>query len=250
MSGYEPTPLAEPDTQSVPGGRRAAVAVALVAILVVGTLLWKPWDSGGGAPASPGPSGSLPAVAAATPTATASATATLQSSPPPATTSPDQEETAPGGFGSVLIAPGAGSFVYCVYGSAEARLISLVVNEPFIILSDDPEKQAQVKRMTYKPEIESNSLESVFSADWSFLTAGDTQRRSVGGRKGLFFDAAQIKVKVQDLPDSSVLRVAVVINWIGADGERLATQRIYPTKYGRLGDDNIEPVAEGCSTRT
>ena len=55
---------------------------------------------------------------------------------------------------------------------------------------------------------------------------------------------------LDDLPTSGVVRVAVVINWIGKDGKRLATQRLYPTSYAPLGDDQVDPVPEGCPART
>ena len=60
----------------------------------------------------------------------------------------------------------------------------------------------------------------------------------------------QVTVDTSNLPPSGVVRVAVVINWIGTEGKKLATQRVYPTSYAPLGDDEVDPVPEGCPIRT
>src|SRR3954471_22596626 len=42
--------LAEPEIEKVRGGRRAAITVLVGAVVVVGALIWKPWDAPSGAP--------------------------------------------------------------------------------------------------------------------------------------------------------------------------------------------------------
>jgi hypothetical protein len=193
----------------------------------------------------------LPAfAAAATPSASPTGTPQPQVSTPPATSYPTLEEAAPGDFGSVVIAPGAGAFVYCAYGGSDSRLKSLLVTEPLITITNEPEKRSRLRRVTYQAEVESNSLESVFSADWAFLAATETQARSTGRNQGARFDPVLIKVDVGDLTASSVVRVAIVIHWIGTQDRRLASQRLYPTSYAPLGDNEIDPVPEGCPTHT
>jgi hypothetical protein len=242
----EPDQPLEPDVQRVRGGRRAALLTVVVGVAVVGTLVWKPWDNG--APAASRPSGSLPAVAVATASLQPTFTATAPTIEPSIVPGPPND-IAPGELGSVTLDPGGDAFVYCVYGGPAGSLISMTIKPPIVFANRGPLASSVLKRVSYTPEIETNSQQSIFSADWIPLTQGATQRRSAAGAFGAQFDIVQMKVQTTDLSASGVVRVAVVINWLGKSGETLATQRLYPTSYAPLGDASADSVPEGCPTR-
>lgn len=252
LRGDEPTPPLAPVTASVPARRRTAVVVAVVALLVVGTLVWKPWQGSGDAPASLKPSASRPAAVAATTPDPVSSHRPAPASVP-STAPPDDgidHVRVPSELGSVDLSTSFGTaFVNCIYGAsgrAQSTLRTMVVEAPSVVLRESDGGKAQAARVTYRPELEANALQSVFSADWVPVSVGDTQRRQPGDSLQVGFRPVQLSLRGAELAGTDVVRVALVITWLGDDGRRLGTQRVYPATYNVLGDLNEANVAEGC----
>jgi hypothetical protein len=242
-----PTPPLEPATEKVRGGRRTAVAVLVGAVVVVGALLWKPWDA-----PSPAP---LPTTVAVVPSRVAqpSATPFVFEPPPPATTAPvavgpNVAAPAPstaGHFAAVLLASD-GPYVRCRYESGrngQERLAALVVAPPIVTFGHGG-KTDLVRTIVFRPELETNSLQGIFSSDWHFVAAARAQRWPFTRGSDIEFRQAGLKPHAADIVNAAVFRVSVVVNWIGDYGELLDSQRLYPASYASEGSATAVP--DGC----
>jgi hypothetical protein len=256
VSGYEPSPLDEPQTEAVRSGRRAAVVVAVVAVLVVGLFIWKPWQ-GGPTPTATA-RGSFAAVVSPTPRPTTVASTAIRPAPlatdapvaTPDVSSSQGQIVAPKNLGFVSLPPDdRGTFVYCVYGTGRdtSGLVTMIVNPP--VVTTGTAARGLIKRINFRPEIEVNSQEGLFSAGWRYLGSGNVQRSKLDASLVSLFKSEQLKVDVTALPASALLRISIVINWIDSRGNRYADLRVYPAAYAPLGDAQTDPVAEGCPAR-
>jgi hypothetical protein len=256
QSGREPTPPVEPEIEKVRGGRRAAITVLVGAVVVVGALIWKPWDATSGAPQTTAVA-ILPAQSPA-----AIATTFVIEPPPIATPVPsqvvsgegppplEQPQPTPSGehFAAVLLAS-KGPYVRCTYGvgrDGREQLEALVVAPPVITFGHGEESDL-VRTIVFRPELESNSLQGIFSAEWRFVEVARAQRWPLARGASVEFRPTRLKPALNALSDAGVFRVSVVVNWIGDAGEVLETQRVNPTSYGVVGSPDTTP--DGCPAR-
>ena len=243
----------EPEIEKVRGGRRAATAVLVGAVVVVGALIWKPWDTQGGAPETtavavlPSPSPAQPA----TPFVFEAPPATPLVHVAPGAT-PQLPQQQPGRadehFAAVLLAS-KGPYVRCTYGpgfDARDEIVNLSVAPPIVTFGHGG-KSDLVRTIVLRPELEANTLQGIFSAEWHFVTAGRAQRWPLSRGPDVDFRQTRLKPSADALTNSGVFRVAVVVTWIGDAGEVLERQRLYPTSYA-VGDV-AQVTPEGCPAR-
>lgn len=250
-AGNEPLP--ELTTERVRGGRRAALVAALAAVLVVGTLVWKPWDAD--APASPPATQPTIARASATPPPSTyvprPATAQAQDPSPPVTTTPfdpgPQFVEAPDSLGSVAFYPNEGPAAWCIYKAGDANrppALSVIVVEPPVIVVGDGASAARLRAIRWHFQLESNTQDKLFESEWSQVA--DSQSNTIDRQQFGFTKPISLKVPVAD--SITVFRTPLVIDWLGAKGLVLASQRVVPGIYGVLGATNRSPQPGSCPT--
>ena len=232
--------------ERVPGGRRAALVVSVVAVLIVGTLVWKPWDTG--APAATPPA-SLALVAAATPSASPSSSIAPGPSPgetPGTATSPDSpslifpSET---GLGNVMFTTSDGPEVHCLYKSdpltSRNGLASMIVDAPLVF----PGNHSSAK-VGWRVEVESNTQDKIFEAEWQPVSRSKTVRVKFDGTPATF---EPMFVKVRRADPITIFRVIIDVDWLDRHGNVLEAQQIHPTVYGPMGNANGPLGPGGCA---
>jgi hypothetical protein len=241
--------------ERVPGGRRAALIAGVVAVLIVGMLVWKPWDT-----VAPAAAPSLPAVVARAPTVapstspapTASAPAPVVVAPAPQIAQQPQTFQAPGNLGSVVFYANSdgtgGPGAWCIYkaGSRATRtsLVAIVV-EPPVIRPGAALREGQLHSVSWHVELQSNTQDRIFYADWqrsarSAPSAIDLVRGDVGFVK-------PISVTVSAASTISVYRTSVVVEWLDRHGKPLARQDFLTPIYGTLGSEPTPAGSGGCA---
>ena len=245
-------PNVEPEIEKVRGGRRAAIAVLASAVVVVGALIWKPWDAPSGAPQTTAvailPAQSL--AVTATPFAFEPTTATpapVQVVPGEAPHPIEQPQPTPSDehFAAVLLAS-KGPYVRCTYGVAKdgrEQLEALLVPAPIVTFGHGG-KSDFVRTIVFRPELESNRLQGIFSEEWHFVRAARAQRWPLSRGPSIQFASVRLKPARDELSDVGVFRISVVVNWIGDGGEVLESQRVYPVGYSLAGSPESTPG--GC----
>ncbi len=233
-------------TQRVPGGRGAALIVGVVAVLVVGTLLWKPWDSG--PPAAP-PVPTFPRIASATTSPGMLAPSTAE--PIPTTAPEDNPSGAPAtpyvGFASLLSEPGK-PLVGCVYRSSHGgppTLRKMIVSGPYVVVSSQVSGNA-VHSIGWQADIEVNDLPTVFSAEWRPVTHSRPEHYAVDPDNELAVDSVTVAVDPNLDEQFAVFRAVIAVSWDASDGDSLLQQRVTATSYGSLVDPRASQLAEGC----
>ena len=244
-------PRTELTTERTRGQRRAAFAAVAVVAVVVGALVWKPWDAPSGAPlGSARPT--IPAVAVATPEASVRATppgtpirTPLPIPETPAPQSPDNGRVifpTQNALGSLVFFPGYGPGVYCIYSARNTSrplMKSMVVEAPLVM----PNLDAPVGRVRMHVELERNSEDKIFESDWQPVSKSSTQVTRANGSWP--FDS--VLIKVPRAPGVTLYRATIVVDWLDVRGRVLETQSIRPTSYGPLGDADFPVTDGGCA---
>ncbi len=234
----------EPELQRVRSGRRAAIAVGIVALVVVGALAWKPWDTGSGAPDA---SGRAPTPAAAVATrdrSTPSPAPQLVQTPDVAI--PDPTPSA-GDLVTVSLNGGPVPGVACTYGKARKKLRPLsrmTVASPIVALGPSAVASG-LDSITFRVEIEANVLQGIFSAEWQYVETSGVQSVSVATDAAAPLRPIQVRVAGKSWPVNSVFRAALVIGWNSREHASLGEERLYPASYG-TGNPEGGTIAEGC----
>lgn len=253
--GDDPKP--ELTTERVPGGRRAAAIVAVVAIVVVGTLVWKPWDTG--APAATPAASFLVAAAGipspSTPVSSPDGTPApvpyadppppLVQPEPPVDVATDLMFPSASGLGEVTFNATGGPTVHCLYKSAAAgsrsRLTSMIADSPIIF----PSLSSLAHKVAWRVEVEANTQDKIFEADWQLVGRSKAKEAKFDGPAPAAFDPIFVKVPPAD--SITLYRVTLLVDWLDARGRTLETQQIHPTTYGPLGNANAPLGPGGCA---
>jgi len=249
-------------TQRVPAGRRTALVIGAIAVVVIGTLAWKPWEEG--APASQSPPS--PAFAADVPSAPP--TPLNLAVPPPAspleptvpvsgaTASPGPTPTpevgphfvpAPQNLGSVSFVSNEGPPAWCIYRSPAGRArrsLSIIVVEPPIILID-PGAMTQLHGVRWHVDLETNAQDKLFEAEWRVLR--ESSADAINAHQFGFTKPLSVRVPKGD--SIAIYRAPIVVDWLGQGDELLATQRVVPGDYGALGGADLVPQSAGCPAK-
>jgi hypothetical protein len=234
--------------ERVPGGRRAALVAAVVAALIVGTLVWKPWDTG--APAA-SPRLTLPVAALAT-ASVIPPTSEPSSANEPSAATPEpivkdnglQVIAAPNNLGSVEFYPDEGPAGWCIYKSADEKarptLSVILVQPPVVTVSQSAGGSLQSVR--WHIELERNTQDKIFNAEW--IHARDSRVTAMDVNQYGF--VIPISIAVPAASSITVFRAPMIIDWLGKQATVLATQQVLPATYGVLGapDSAIQPG--GC----
>ena len=180
MTGQQPV---EPPAQRVASQRRGPIAVVLVALAVIATLVWRPWDGASPTPSEvalgPSPSPGLQVTSAPTalPTQrpTADPVATPGASPTPAgpTLTPIPVE--------FDLASGGPSTVTCGYtDKSRAAQLRMITVEPPVIVARHSARGDQIERVGWRFEVQSNHVDTLFSAAWQDVARSKRQVVPVG----------------------------------------------------------------------
>jgi len=237
--------------ERVPGGRRAAVIATVIAVLVVGTLVWKPWDAAVQA-ASPG--ASLPLVAVATPMTTPTPPATLPSGPAAVTAPAPEPDVAQGpnlnfpsqtGLGTVTFTTGDGPNVHCLYQSKtpadRTSLTSMIVDSPLVV----PSPGSSAAKVRWHVSVESNTQDKIFEADWQPVSNSKAVQDKFNDMAPPLFEPMLVKVPRAD--SITIYRVTIEVDWLDHHGNVLEVQQIHPTVYGPMGNINAPLGPGGCA---
>lgn len=240
MTSNDDLPLT---TQRVSSSRRAPLAVLLVAAAAVTLLIWRPWDR----PTATVPTSS-PAVAAPTATPTAAPshsvpTPTLPPTPSPATPTPTPQLV------DIAVAPAyvADGFVLCTYlpaGDASQTLDKVIVR-PLTVSFRSSAVDLGIRRIRLRFEIQTNRLDTLFSADWQTL-----RRPRVAIATRVDVDAIGFPQTTLDyeapVGPTVVARVVLTVKWYDRDLNLLGSRDLVPTSYSH--GDNGALLPEGCHT--
>ena len=236
------------------GGRWKGLVVLVVALVIVGGLIWKPWDQPATVPtptlvvaahASPSPAPLPTPISVPDPGTVAP--------PPPTVGAPAvSEEPSPpdtgGSIGSVSLDAGADAYVACSYDmSANPPALTHVLVNPPVIAIGHGGTVGQVKAVSWTAVLETNQLSAIFEADWRPLDVSKTQVFNLRGRGSITFKPATFDVRSLPVGTADVLRVTVLVNWIGAHGKRLFQTSILASSYAPA-DSLTDIVPEGCAS--
>jgi len=241
-------PQHELTTERVRSGRRAALIVLVGAVVVVGTLIWKPWDEKSGVPAASARP-TQPVVALATPLTTPAPSVT----PPAATPAPtatdngQQVVQAPDNLGSIAFYPNEGPAGWCIYKAAGTKApptLAVIVVEPPVVMVGDT-AAGRLRAVRWHIELETNTQDKLFESDW--IHASDSEAKTIAVNQ--FGFVKPISIAVPAAPAITVFRAPMVIDWLGRGSTVLATQRVLPAAYGVLGAPGSATQPGGCPTR-
>jgi len=254
---YEPRP--DLTTERVSGGRLKALAVLAVAAVIVGGLIWKPWDR----PSTPTPTPTPGLVGVAHPSPSPIPTPTvlvipddpgvIGPQPPPTTGGPAAtDEPSPtdtgGALGAVSLDNGADGYVQCTYKTTvnPPPLIEVRVNPP-VITTGEGAATGVLRAVSWTAVLETNQLSAIFEADWQPIDVSATHVFVLHGRRTVTFKPVTFDVKSLSVGTSDVLRVTVLVNWIGAHGARLSQMSVLASSYA-AADSPTDIIPEGCAT--
>jgi len=249
----EPTP--DLTTERVRSGRWKALVVLTVASVIVGALLWKPWDQLSPVPTSPPVVGAIPTPVHTSPATTLPApiagvgpTPLIEHPPPPTTGAPQEDAStydAPDDLGSVTLDAGGGVYVRCYYNTAQAPQLAQVEVFGPVITTAAGAAGSRLSAVSWTAVLESNRESKFFEADWQQLDKSATRTVSVSGPGDVWFKNARINVDAHQLPPDALLRVTELVSWTGAHGRRLAQQSLVAREYG-LGAEPYRVTTDGC----
>src|SRR4051812_8536610 len=205
LSDRQTQPQLEPATEKVRGGRRAAIVVGAVTVLVVGALIWKPWDSPNVAP--------LKTTIAAVPTSSPIRSEPATVSPVVVQPSPGLTQLgeappfyAPDDLGSVALTTESGPFVECTYGQprqSRMALRTMTIAAP-IVTTGVGVTDGHVQRVDWHVEIEVNSLSRLFSESWQVVQAARPEQSGLAGGRVVTFNPKTVSIPVQRFAKSSL----------------------------------------------
>jgi hypothetical protein len=245
--------VATPDNEDhltierVTTGRRGPFVVTLLAAVVVGVLLWKPWDRPAAMPSpshiAVAPTPTTTSTPTPSPTATPSPTEAPTPTAPPRTPSP----TAALAEIDVRYAANGGAFVHCSYESIDGGptvLSQVDAGPPYVQFNSLLAAARDVRRVAWRVEIQVNTLESIFSADWE--PVGESRRHFASDLTSdpLAFSQVSIDYDKSRAGPTLVARVVVFVEWFGPRRALLGSREIVATNYGQGGG----VLAEGCLT--
>ena len=231
-------------TERITPSRRAPLAVVLAAFALVALLIWKPWV--GPLPASPSPT-----LIAARPTSPPTVAPTVGPTEPTPTPAPPSPRPTPE-LVTVDLSPSrtTGAVVDCGYlpiDSPPRKLAALEISPPLVRLRSDAAAQG-LRRVTWRAAVQSNMLESIFSADWQTLVR--SRRRAAPKLDVPVLRFSPITIDYAGLPKSPtlVVRVVVTVEWFGPANVLIGSREIVATTYEFL--NGVESrLTEGCFTR-
>ena len=251
MPPYEPTP--ELTIERVRGGRRKGLLVLTVALVVVGGLVWKPWDGPSAAVATP------PFVAAGHASPSPALLPTMILTPDfPALIAPPQPPTV--GLPSIEPTPLVGDqppggsvaafglddtpLVECGYGQTtnSASLIHVRVDP---LATDVAPGGGALREISWTAVLESRRLSKIFEADWQPIDVSARHTFLIHERLHVSLKAVSFDVDPSTLMRDDVMRVTLVINWLGSSGKRLDQQSLTLASYVRADDGNAI-TGDGC----
>jgi hypothetical protein len=121
-------------------------------------------------------------------------------------------------------------------------LAQLTVEPPFVRLTPDL-AELGVRRVSWRVELQTNRLETVFSADWQ--PVAKSRRQYAHSLSDAPLDFRELRMRYEQMPDSrtSVVRVVVSLEAFGSHGAVLSTITIVANTYN-LGAGGTQ--LEGC----
>lgn len=257
---YEPRP--DLTTERVRGGRWKGLVVLVAALVVVGGLIWKPWDQPsvavptsplvGAAHPSPSPV-EAPAVTVITddpglilPVPPTPAGPPTTNGVPATTDEPSSPPDTGGSVGSVSLDAGLEAYVQCVYNASSSppSLALVVVNPPVVTIGVGTAAN-KIRAVSWTAVLETNQLSAIFEADWQPIDVSTSRVVALHGRPSVTLKATVFDVKTLSVGTTDVLRVTVLVNWIGAHGKRLFQTSIVAGSYAPA-DSATDIVPEGC----
>jgi hypothetical protein len=245
-----------PPTQRVGSSRRTPVAVALVALAVVGVLVWKPWGV-----ATPPPLVSPPAFAAvptaepAATTPTVMPTVSLVPLPLPSSAAPGPTQAPPSPTVRVsqpglafLVRDDGLPFAQCVYNTGtdgERHLVGVVAGSPLVVRNAESASESELRAVRWHFELQVNALEQLFNADWVTVATSPVQRFAMPSWEPASSEPVKLRYDSRRDGTTAVYRVAVVVDWLGRRGRLLDTLRVVATAYAP-SDRVATVVPDGC----
>ena len=230
MTQYDVSP---PTTERVTNSRRGPLAVVLAVFAVVALLLWKPWVG----PVAPSPSPG-PVAARPTPSPTPVPVPSLAPTPTPIPTLPIPNVD----VGSIF------PFVECGYepGPRRSSLLSTITLFPPLVVYHPDGVGEPITQVRWRALLESNLQETLFTAPWDRVTASRWRPAPDRADTSTTLRAIQLGYTKGPVGETVVVRVEVVVQWLGPDGLLRGSQSVVPTSY-RQGDGG--PIlSEGCNT--
>lgn len=238
-------------TERVTSGRRGPLAVALVALTVIGLLIWKPWDRPTGATPSSNPSIPSPTQIVAhvpvTPPISPAPNPTLRPTPAP---TPTPIPTLQPGYGIAMrLIPSAGAIVRCSYepdtDGMTNVLSSMFIGETFLHAGPGT-VEVDIRRVTWRAIVQVNRLETLFSANWE--SVGESRRRTARPRAGEDVVFAGTAIHYRNLPSGTtmVARLVVRMKWFGPAQTLLGSDEAVVPVYSAGGS----LLVEGCHVFT
>jgi hypothetical protein len=253
MPATQPTP--ELTTERTRGQRRAALAAVAIVAVIVGALIWKPWDSPSGAPRSTAvaalptsTSESSPVDATITPPAVFLPRPVVTAAPTDTFDSGPQIIDAADNLGSIAFYPNEGPAVWCIYkpgpAGGSAALSVILVEPPIVIVGDGASPRLRTVR--WHIELETNTQDKLFDADW--IPNMQSKAQVINVARGEIGFVKPISVDVPQADSITIFRAPMVFDWLGPNRTVLDSQRVVPMTYQTLGATDSALQPGGCPT--
>jgi hypothetical protein len=152
---------------------------------------------------------------------------------------------APGDIGSVSFSYNRGPAVWCVYSTNRKRpRLQTVVVEPPLVFTGPRSAQADLRAVRWHVQLETNTQDKLFEAEWASSVKSATQRVPVKDAAVDAFTTIALAVPAAD--SITIFRTALIVEWLDAEAREIATQLLLPRSYSALGGVAFGDAPGGC----
>ena len=240
---------------------RTPLVVGLVAVAVVGLLVWRPWAEP--SPDSPAePAGRCPdRRAAADPSLATTATPPISSGPPAHLRPSSRLRRCRRPTWRHSVRPASSALgdadanVRCQYGprtNGQRFLQSLEVLPPLAYVTNPRDEVSHLESMGWRAELQMNRLDTLFDSEWETVARSRRQLARAINDQPANFKPLTLALNAQQTPPSAVFRVLVVVEWYTRNVELAGRGELIASRYAQGDSPTFGPRAatpSGASPR-
>lgn len=229
-------------TERVPQKRWVPIAVAILAISVVGVLVAKPWGSDPGRPVAASPPLPPATPSAASPTDSPAGTVRLLPTPDIAPLGPV------GDFVIDFVSDVA--MAQCRYGRMRRGLHHLErieVQPPTVLVDYSDADIENIRSVGWSFELERNTQETVFNRDWETVARSRRQTTAAVDDRPTTFTPMSLMYDARGDDQAAVFRARVIVEWLTRNFELAGSVEFVLTTYLEGDQEFLESGSPLCA---